>query len=85
MADFDNELRGVIFPNDKRSSDKSPNATGHVQVKGVVYRLAGWTKTSNATGKRFMPIKLTPPDDGVDQTGEAPRQQEQTLSEDIPF
>jgi len=60
MADkqFDDELSGVLFPNDKRGNDKAPDVTGKCQIDGVEYRVAGWRRVSTSTGKRFFSLKF---------------------------
>jgi uncharacterized protein (DUF736 family) len=83
VPEYDNEMKGVLFPNEKRSSDKAPNATGTVQIKGVTYKLAAWTKESKA-GKRFMSLTVQEQDtDGVNQDRPAPAQR--PPDSDIPF
>jgi hypothetical protein len=46
MADqqYDNEMRGVLFKQREKKSDRSPDYTGEVQIDGVKYRLSGWAK-----------------------------------------
>jgi uncharacterized protein (DUF736 family) len=60
MADnqYDDELSGVLFPNDKRGNDKAPDVTGKATIEGVEYRVAGWKRVSNNTGKRFFSLKF---------------------------
>ena len=43
MASDDN-LRGVLFREQNKKSEKSPDFTGHLTIDGVRYRLAGWTR-----------------------------------------
>lgn len=37
---------GVLFRNNKKKSEKSPDFTGTVTVSGVQYWLSGWVKES---------------------------------------
>lgn len=46
MPDYDNELRGVLFPAREKKTPKSPDFTGSVTIGGVEYRLAGWKRES---------------------------------------
>jgi uncharacterized protein (DUF736 family) len=73
VPEYDNEMKGVLFPNEKRSNDRAPNATGTIQIKGVTYKLAGWTKEAKNSGKKFMSITAEEQDtDGVNQDRKAP-------------
>ena len=54
---YDNELRGVLFKNDKKESDKHPDYKGNAEVAGVEYWLAAWVNTSDK-GDKFMSIKF---------------------------
>lgn len=59
MSDeYDNELTGVLFPNDKRGNEKAPDVTGKAQIEGVEYRVAGWKRQSLNTGKSFFSLKF---------------------------
>jgi len=55
---YDNELRGVLFENDKGDNPKRPDFTGEVTVGGKKYRMASWRETSKA-GKQFLSISLS--------------------------
>ena len=41
--EYDNELSGVLFKNDKKS-EKSPDYTGRCQIGNREYRMAAWIK-----------------------------------------
>lgn len=77
--EYDNELRGVLFKNNKRTEDRQPQYTGNVQVEGREYWLSAWVKESKQ-GNKFFSLSLTPKDQKVVQS--AP----QDVSDDeIPF
>lgn len=57
MTEYDDELRGVLFPEHNKKHDKSPDFTGKVQVEGVEYRLAAWKRTSGS-GRGFLSLSL---------------------------
>jgi uncharacterized protein (DUF736 family) len=61
VTEYDNELSGVLFKNDKEGNEKRPDYTGKVQVEGTEYRLAAWVKESNSTGNKFLSLKLSLP------------------------
>ena len=56
----DNEI--VLFPNDKKQSDKDPNAKGQGMVNGVEVWVSAWTNTSK-NGLKYQKLKVTPKDD----------------------
>ena len=46
---------GVLFKNAKKTSEKQPDFIGEIMENGVLWRLAGWTK-SGKSGK-FISLK----------------------------
>jgi hypothetical protein len=45
-----NNNSGALFKNERKTTDKHPNATGTALIDGVEYYLSAWTKES-AKGK----------------------------------
>jgi len=70
MADqqYDNNLRGVLFFNDKGDNPQRPDMTGNVEIDGTKYRIACWNKTSKS-GNAFMSLSLSL-DDGNTKSGQ---------------
>ena len=60
---YDNELRGVLFVNEKKNPDdpdcKLPNLTGHIEIKGVKYSLSGWTRGYEKDGEQKKLVSIT--------------------------
>lgn len=54
--EYDNNLRGVLFKNDRKESDSHPDYKGSAEVDGVEYWLSAWIKTG-ANGK-FMSLSF---------------------------
>ena len=63
---YSNDMRGslwVLTP-DERKNEKSPVASGTIEIAGVRLRIAMWAKRvvakpgSKANGKTYMPIKV---------------------------
>jgi hypothetical protein len=73
---------GSLFRNEKKETDKHPNATGTVMVGGVEYWISAWTK-DGAKGKfqslAFKP-KEPPPVSKQQTTSFA-----EDLDDDLPF
>lgn len=45
MSDFKHKaMSGSLFRNKEKKSDKSPDYTGTVNVRGEILRIAGWLK-----------------------------------------
>ena len=96
MADqYDNNLRGVLFHNDKGSNANRPDMTGNCEIDGTKYRIAAWNKLSK-NGNQFLSISLSLDDGNTNsaQTGYAsqapsqpaqPAQPAQAVDDEIPF
>jgi len=52
---YDNEMRGVLFKNDKEGNENRPDYKGKIQIGGVEYWLSAWIKEGKS-GK-FMSLK----------------------------
>lgn len=79
--EYSNENRGVLFKNDKATTDKHPGYTGKINVGGVDYYLSAWVKEGQR-GK-FFSLSVKP----VDEKPQAqPAQQAVAeMDDDIPF
>jgi uncharacterized protein (DUF736 family) len=58
MTEYDDELRGVLFPEKDKKSDRAPDFTGKVQVEGKDYRIAGWKRKAKSSGNPFISLSL---------------------------
>ena len=47
-----NNLRSVLFKNDRKESDSHPDYKGSAEVEGVEYWLAAWIKTARRSSCR---------------------------------
>ena len=54
---MDYENSGVLFKNDKKGNERSPDYSGKINVDGKEMRLAAWIKEGKA-GK-FMSLKVS--------------------------
>ena len=88
MADYDNNMRGVLFRNDKGDNPKRPDMTGNMEIDGTKYRISAWNKTSQK-GTEFLSF-VVEVDDGTRQAAQ-PQQSQQSqpaqggLDDEIPF
>lgn len=58
MAYEHKEGYGAIFRNNKKKGEKEPDFRGNIMLAGVVYDIAGWTKTGSKGS--FLSIKGQP-------------------------
>lgn len=60
--EYDNNLSGALFQNDRQEKDGDPDMKGQCEVEGTEYWLAAWwNKTKN--GVEYLKFKMTPKDD----------------------
>lgn len=57
---MDNELRGVLFKNGKKTEERQPDYKGEVTVNGQKYDVGSWIKKSKA-GVPYMSLSLSLP------------------------
>lgn len=56
---YDNELRGVLFKNDKKGNDKAPEYKGKCEINGVEYQIAAWVQSPTDPSKaKYMSLKF---------------------------
>jgi len=70
----DKDMSGVLFPVENKKTDKHPNLTGNIVIKGEKFYLSAWSNTSK-NGKRYISLKAN-----ADQKKESTSQ-----NDDIPF
>lgn len=78
---YDNELQGSLFKNDKKTTDKHPDYKGSAQIEGVEYWLSAWVNTSR-DGRKYMKLKFEPKQ--TEQAAAAPIVTDDT-DDDLPF
>lgn len=83
MTQYDNELRGSLFKNDKDGNEARPDYTGTCQIGGMEYRMAAWLKEA-ASGKKYMSFKFDPKEGGA-ASAPVKKQAAVTEDQDIPF
>ena len=69
------DMTGVLFVVEDVASDKQPNLTGHLLVKGEKYYISAWSNTAQKTGKKYINLKLN----------EEQKKQEPKTDNDLPF
>lgn len=95
MPDYDNSMRGVLFRNDKKTSDKHPDYKGNGEVNGIEVWISSWIKTSKQ-GVKYMSLSFENKEGQVvaQTTAAAPAdvpidtadfQSQPAMDDDIPF
>jgi len=57
---YDNELKGVLFRNEKRESEKHPNYKGSITIQGIEYWLSAWINEKKDGSGKYMSLKAQP-------------------------
>lgn len=68
---YDNNMRGVLFKNDRKESDRHPDYKGSCEINGVEHWISAWIKDGRQ-GK-FMSLSFKVQEEAP--TRPAPRQQ----------
>lgn len=55
---YNNNMRGVLFRNSKKTTDKHPDYTGNCEVDGKQMWLNAWIKESQ-NGTKYMSLAFT--------------------------
>ncbi len=85
MTDYDNNMRGVLFKNEDKQSDKHADYRGQCEIDGKQCWVDAWIKTPKKGGNKFMSLsfKFKTPQQG----GKAPPRQnaDPGFGDDQPF
>ena len=78
----DNDL--VVFPNERKESEKHPDFTGQGLVGGVEMWVSMWVKRSKKTGEEFFSISVRPKDEARRESAQRQEQSrvQQSYEED---
>jgi hypothetical protein len=84
---YDNELRGVLFKNDRKEQPNHPDYKGSATINGQEMWISAWIKEGQR-GK-FMSLSFKPKDQQQPrqqkQAGPAPSADFEDFNSDIPF
>lgn len=81
---YDNEMRGVLFQNDrKREGKKDADHRGHLQIAGVKYWVDAWENEKD--GKRYLSLKLKEDGATAAPTPAAGKPAGKALDDEVPW
>jgi uncharacterized protein (DUF736 family) len=60
MPEYSNENRGVLFNEQVKNKENSPDWTGKLDVEGKEYRIAAWERTTK-TGQPILSLAISEP------------------------
>ena len=79
MTDYDNNMRGVLFKNDRKEKDTHPDYKGSCEINGEEMWMSAWLK--NGKNGTFMSFSFTPKEQPKKQSSPVPTED----FDDIPF
>ena len=82
MSDYDNNLTGVLFVNDKQGNEKRPDYKGSAEIDGVQYWVSGWKKMTSKGQTLSMKYERKEQRPAVAPSTQQPAP---AYDEDIPF
>ena len=66
---YDNNLKGVLFVNDKKDKtnpeDKKPDMTGNCEINNKEYWVSAWKRTGTNSGKTFLSLSFQAKDEDI--------------------
>jgi len=79
MTDYDNNMRGVLFKNDRKEKETHPDYKGSCEINGEEMWMSAWLK--NGKNGTFMSFSFTPKEQPKKQSAPVPTED----FDDIPF
>lgn len=58
MTQYDNNLTGALFKNDKDGNEKRPDYRGQCEINRVQYWVSGWILEAKNGGAKFMSLRF---------------------------
>jgi hypothetical protein len=87
MSNYDNNLRGIISKNDKKTEDKHPDIKGQCEIDGAEYWISGRLRERKDGSGKFYSLMFQPK--VQESAGNAPTSPQKSamdgLDDDLPF
>ena len=81
---YDNNLRGALFKNQKRTEERQPEYTGNCEIDGKEYWVSAWVRESK-NGQKFFSMAYTPKEQPVTSSVTAVTSDVTNVNDSIPF
>lgn len=88
---YDDSYSGILFRNETKKSEKSPDFSGDLNIDGKPHRIVGWFRVGKS-GKKFISLKAEPKDESESRRGATPARQQSHPAwvptenlDDVPF
>lgn len=81
MADYDNNMRGVLFKNKDKEKENHPDYKGSCEIDGREFWLSAWINTPKKGGDKFMSIAFKDKDENNSEDYNHPSPDDN----DVPF
>lgn len=62
MSQYDNNLSGVLFKNDKQGNEKRPDYKGSCEIYGNQLWVSAWVRDKKDGSGKYMSLKFEPKD-----------------------
>ena len=84
--EYDNELRGVLFRNDRKDKETQPDHKGNCQIDGVEYWISAWVNVKPSGRRQVLQNPVPAQGSGSRQCRYAPcPSRERVVDDDLPF
>lgn len=77
------ELKGLLFLNKQRMSDKSPDYKGSVMVDGKIYYVSMWKRVGKESHEEFFSLSFKPKEQKENQKPAPKEQSMQQVAETV--
>lgn len=81
---YDNELKGVLFKNNKKEKEQHPDYKGQATIEGKEYWVSSWINT-NKEGNKYMALNFQLKENQQQAPKESEYQTLENEADDVPF
>lgn len=78
MAEYDNNMKGIVWQNDKGDNPNRPDYKGNCEIDGVQYWVSLWKKVKD--GKPYATLSFEAKESQTTKRSSAP-----VVEDDVPF
>lgn len=80
MSNYDNNMSGALFKNDKRQTENHPNYRGSCEINNEQYWVSAWVK-KDKNGNAYMSLSFQP----KEQPAQVAKVEAVEEFDDLPF